>query len=495
MVNKNDKTKKLNPRKMADIVSMSGPLILKKQAKTNAVKPDDKDEKKEDKPLTPEPEFIEEPQTKESSGPEFKIPAGIPHKPAQQVQWEVEEFEASELARFQREEQEQARKKFGVKKYAVLGLLLLILGGGGYSAYAYLPKAQIKIVGKKTEWSYKDAVLASKQIKVADLGSKSIPAEVFSLKKNFTFSFLASGKKNVAQKATGALMIYNVYSSAPQTLVANTRFAAPDGKIFRLDKNVIVPGAKVAGGKLTPSSISAAVHADAAGSDYNIGPSRFTIPGFKGSPKYEGFYAESKESMAGGFVGNLAFAADADINQHKDEAVKKLKDSVIGAVRLSMPSDFKTIDGSEQFNVLGEKIIKEADPSGNFSIFLEGQASVIAFREADVLDLLKMLGESDLQKQNNLSGSLDVKNYKLEYGAGQFDSRRGQLVFNVDFEGAFWQPLNAADLSNKFLAKSEADLRPLINSLANVEKVTISFWPFWVKSVPSDPRRVEIVVE
>ncbi len=80
--------------------------------------------------------------------------------------------------------------------------------------------------------------------------------------------------------------------------MVRTRFLALDGKIFRLTKGITVPGAKIVEGKIIPSSIEAAVIADQPGEAYNIGPvSRFSIPGLKGTPKYEAFYAESKADI------------------------------------------------------------------------------------------------------------------------------------------------------------------------------------------------------
>ena len=65
----------------------------------------------------------------------------------------------------------------------------------------------------------------------------------------------------MSQKAQGTLTIYNAYSSAPQTLVATTRFVTPDGKIFRLTNEVTVPGAKITNGQIVPSSINAPIAA------------------------------------------------------------------------------------------------------------------------------------------------------------------------------------------------------------------------------------------
>ena len=112
----------------------------------------------------------------------------------------------------------------------------------------------------------------------------------------------ASGVEAVSERARGRVLIYNNFGAEAQRLVANTRLAAPDGKIYRLVNAVTVPGQKTVSGQKTPGSVETEVVADAPGESYNRGPTDFTIPGFKGGPRYEKFYARSVGSIEGGAV-------------------------------------------------------------------------------------------------------------------------------------------------------------------------------------------------
>jgi len=106
-------------------------------------------------------------------------------------------------------------------------------------------------------------------------------------------------------KSTGEIMLFNEYSSETQNLIASTRFLSSDGKTFRSIEDMIVPGATFNGNEIIPSSINIEVVADHIGADYNIGPSSFTIPGFKGSDKYSGFYGKSNMPMNGGLTESI----------------------------------------------------------------------------------------------------------------------------------------------------------------------------------------------
>lgn len=408
----------------------------------------------------------------------------------------IEDFEEKEEKQFKHEERGRKEKGFRLKKrpaitYGLLGALVVLLGIAVYLAIEFLPKAEIKIITEKSEWNYVDSVLADKNLTKIDISQKQIPAEVFSTgRKNFNFSFLATGKKMVEEKAGGKIIIYNAYSSESQRLVATTRFAAPDGKIFRLVKEIIVPSAKIVEGKIVASSIEAIVVADQAGPKYNIEPvSHFSIPGFQGSAKYQGFYAESKEAMKGGFIGEKAYPTEEDIKKAKEKAYQELKDSVESFLSLQTPPEFKIIEGSKQFNLLKQEINQQVNEKNNFTVFSEAELLNIAFKESDLKNLIEEIAKV------NLGTNFKIKTYKLEYGVGRPDFRQGRISFAINFQGVFEEPLDIENFKQKALNKNEKELKTLISTLPNIQKITISFWPFWVKRVSDDLKRVKVEVE
>jgi hypothetical protein len=407
---------------------------------------------------------------------------------------EVEKFEKEETAKFKEEEILAGKKKLKFKikfKTAILLFIILALAGGlVYSALAFLPQADIKIIAKKTNWEFNDSIIVGKSVNAIDASGKQLPAELFSQRKNLTLTFPATGKQQVERKAKGKITVYNAYSSNSQTLVAATRFAAPDGKTFRLDSKLTVPGAKVSEGKIVPSSVEAYITADKAGAEYNVGPmSRLTIPGFSGTPKFQGFYGTLEEALTGGFVGEIAAPTEADAQQGREKTVETLKKNLEVFVLAQIPPDLKLIEGGEQFTVIKENIAKEADASGAFPVFIEAEYSLLVFRETDLLNMLKALAN------NILGAELAIKSYQLEYGVGRTDFAKGQLSFPINFKGIFWKPIDAEKLKRDIRNKNEEELKTIIFSLAGVEKATASFWPFWVKSAPNNLNRITVGID
>lgn len=406
----------------------------------------------------------------------------------------IERFEKEEVDIFGKEEARRRKKLFikkpKLKTFLWMFALLILIGGGIYAAIVFLPRAEIKIITEKSDWKYNDSIIASKKVSDIDLAGKKIPAEVFSQKKNNNLLFPATGTKEVRQRATGKITVYNAYSSDSQPLIANTRFLAPDGKIFRLTAKIIVPGAKIVEGKIIPSGVEAEVAADNPGEEYNIGSVEyFSIPGFKGSAKEQGFYAESKSPFSGGFIGKVAVPTDEDIKKAKEKNKQILQQALVSFVKSQIPNNFKIIDGAERFNMSKESVNQKTDEAGNFLVFSEDELLVVAFQEIDVKNLIQELAKKDLGM------GFEPKEYQLDYGVSRTDFDNGQISFPVNFQGIFWQPLNIGEFQETAKNKKESELRAMVFTLPGVEKVTVSFWPFWVKQVPDKVERIKVIID
>ncbi|MDO8429881.1 MAG: hypothetical protein Q7S73_00765 [bacterium] len=370
---------------------------------------------------------------------------------------------------------------FGV--FALAGLIFLMFG------LQFFARAEVHIIAQKKQWLYNDSIITEKSA-VLDQARMTIPNQIFSQKQNVQLKSPASGKRQVEKKATGMITVYNSYSSDPQPLVEQTRFLSPEGKLFRLTKKIIVPAAKIVEGKIVPSSIDTEVVADGAGPDYNIGPVKlFNIPGFKGTPKYQAFYGESKNNMAGGFIGEVAYPTADDIKNAKTKSRETLEAGLNNAIFSQIPKEFKILEGAKRFSVLSQKVDEEADGSGVFGIFSESELTVIAFKEEDLKNLLVQRAKKDNGED------FQVKSFKLEYGLARADFDKGRLSFPATYSAVLAKIINMETLKSDIMGKTEFELKSKIFSLPGLESATISLWPFWVKKVPESADKITITVD
>jgi len=370
-------------------------------------------------------------------------------------------------------------------------LAVFLIGIGVWTSMKILPQADVKIITKKTPWDFKGEVVIDKRAVVSDLQDLKIPGQIFTQRKNGELRFAATEKKMVKRKATGKVTIYNNHSTKPQQLVATTRFQTDEGKVFRINKGVIVPGAKKVGGKLVPGSISTAITADKPGESYNVGPIRkLSIPGFKGSPdKYAGFYGEFKEPLSGGFVGNSYLPNEKDLAAGKKKSVAALKSSLEMTLKSQVPEDFKVLEGATQVAIVKEKLGTEVDENNKFPVFTEIEASVMGFREKDLLAALKYQLAQDVGKEYS------IKSYNIDYDLKKADLDSNKLFLDIDFSAVLIKPINEKKLRQQIVGKSESDLKASIFGLPGLENAQVSLWPFWVSKVPQKQSKIKISID
>lgn len=372
---------------------------------------------------------------------------------------------------------------------------ILVLGaalvGIGYGATVFFwSTVQIDLELTKKEWNQNMEMRATKTVSGVTAGSLTIPAEVFTLDKNTTELYPATGRSAVSEKATGKLVVYNEFGVQAQTLVARTRFATPDGKIFRLAKTITIPGAKLQSGKLTPSSIETTVVADGAGPSYNIGSvARLSIPGFQGTSKENGFYGAMPSGAAGGVSGEHAVPTSQDIASAKAKVEETLRAVLVGTVRSSMPDDFTLLDDAIRVVVTKLTVNSSTDAQGNFSVFGAAQMKAIGFRETDVQKALQALAQKD-------EPTMVFHDVQFTYSTVKPRFDVGDIAFSVASKGTLWTAFDVWDFEKKILGKNVDEARGMIGRIEGVEGGGIRVWPqFGVNKVPSNEKRVTITVE
>ena len=369
-------------------------------------------------------------------------------------------------------------------KWIGVGLVIVaVVGAALYGVTALFGHVQIAINFKQTPWQYQGTVLAdiSPGTATATIGANGtimVPAQVFRPTKNTTQLFPASAEENVSIKSQGTLTIYNAYSSAPQTLVATTRFVTPDGKVFRLAKEVIVPGAQVTNGQIVPSSINVQVIADQPGPDYNIGPvSKLTVPGFANTPKEQGFYGALASSTTGGFIGQKAVPTTADVTAAKAKMTSVLESDLEGSLSGSYPNNFNIIGGATDFEVTKLSVNASTDQNGNFSAF--GKATLMAIGFDEVALKAALMQQAQATEPSSTFSSLT-----LSYGSGTPDFTGGSLTFPLSAAGSLKRAFSAGTFDGEIAGKSIADARAAVAALPELADGSISVWPSWLWSIP-----------
>lgn len=348
-------------------------------------------------------------------------------------------------------------------------------------------KAEITINFKTMPFEYEGKILTTISATKIDNDKNILPAEIFTEKKNLSELYPASSHQNVSEKATGKILIYNNFSSTPQSLVVNTRFVTPDGKIFRLTNSITVPGAQIKGGQIVPASIEAKIVADKPGPEYNLETvDRLSIPGFKGSPKFDKFYG-SLVKTSGGFIGNKAVPTDKDIAAAKGKIIETLKSSLGVNVLPNKPNNFKILDAASEVRVTRTSVNKTTDEKGSFSVFGEAELRAIGFQEKDLQSFLLTLAEKD-------NPSKIFKTLNLTYGEVKTNFDKGELSFSVKATGVLTENFDQDSFKSQISGKNIDLARQTVLKINGLSDAKVSVWPSWASSLPKDTTRIKILI-
>ena len=299
----------------------------------------------------------------------------------------------------------------------------------------------------------------------------------------------ASGTQHVSKVATGIITIFNVYSTANQPLVAKTRFAAPDGKIYRIQSPVVVPGAtKKADGTLTPGSTTASVYADVAGASYNLAQAtHFNLPGFAGKPQYATFYAQSQGAITGGFVGDQPAVAAADMTKAQATLQNQLNAAVTTASVANIPSGFLPIANS--LSIIYSDIVQTQGADNTVILSQSANGTSAIMRAQDLAAALAT------QKVDGYNGeAIDfVDSEKITLSVPSGTKPVGELtVLLAGTPVLVWQ-FDPDVIKQTLLGKNKSDYESIIKTFApSVERATLTIRPFWESVIPTDQGKLGV---
>lgn len=301
--------------------------------------------------------------------------------------------------------------------------------------------------------------------------------------------------KKVISKSRGTITVYNNFNSSKQKLIKNTRFKTADGKLFRLLDSIVVPGMT----GITPGKIEANVIADDIGEEFNIGPSKFTIPGFEGTSRYNGFYAVSEGYMIGGANGDKYVVAKEDI-----ENVNKIKENIIKDKTLKQI--FTTIDenyvlATETAMYDFENNLTDYEYNREDKYKIKGNLHVISFDKEYLAKKIAEVGLDNysgekLKLLNSDKLNITLSKNILESGIKNFKDVK-DISISIKGEASLVYVLPDSIIKD-LLTNSENNkdsFSKILNKLNNVDSATAKVFPPWSNYYPSNREKITIIFD
>lgn len=380
------------------------------------------------------------------------------------------------------------RKKGGIFIWvaAVFAIIVLV-----FASSTFFEKATLKIVPKQKTAPFDSIVVARRG---ADQTAKNLlPFEMMEITDSVSRQVLATVLEKVLRRASGTVVIYNNFSRESQRLIKNTRFESSDGKIYRIHESVVVPGQKTENGKTVPGSLEIDVYADEPGAEYNKELSDFTIPGFKGTPRFAKFYARGKTEISGGFSGEQKTLGQEEFKKVVAELEKELEDKLRANASAGKPDGFVLFpDGI--FVVFAEDELPraEAAESGYATVTKKATLYGAIFNEESfgnfITEKLSYAEEGASVKVENVK-ELD---FKIIDKANFNPEDDAQFSFTLKGSPHLVWGFDAEQLQNKLRAVKKRDLTAILAEFPSITRAEVTFRPFWKRSFPDEPKNIII---
>ncbi len=381
------------------------------------------------------------------------------------------------------------------RKKSLIFLALIILGASlSYLFFFKLPKVTLIIYPKKIQ-KVVEARLGCAPIETIDFENQILPAKILTFERIFEKKFSASGKKLITTKASGKVKIYNAYSSQPQILVKNTRLLGiKSKKLFRLPKKVVIEGAKVIKGKIVPSYIITEIIADKPGEEFNIGRDKFFFPAFKEShsPRYSKVWAETIEEIKGGESKKVTFITKEDLYQATSSLEKNLKFLLETELKEKTKNNFLLPQKNFNLKIEYTTSLKNLLNSQKEDFVLKGKASLETFAISKK-DFLKFI-EFALKKEVDFE-KWQIEDFKEEFSEVKKEVAHPLISFKAVIKVSLLRKIDPNFLKQKIRNYQEKDLRNFLANLKEIEKAQVIFWPFWVKKVPRNLKKIIIKIK
>ncbi len=323
-----------------------------------------------------------------------------------------------------------------------------------------------------------------------DAGDGALSFDIMSISDTASTTVPASGSTTSGTVATGRVILYNAFSKDARTLIINTRLEANNGKIYKTDAQVVIPGMK----GTTPGSVEVGVHASAQGEEYNSPLTDFKIVAFKGTTKESKVYARSKTEITGGASGNVHTITADEASKAQEALLGTLKDKLTKEAAVQIPKGF--ISYPDAVFIATENTTPNLS-STDVSVPVTIKATLTALMwNKDALS--KKIAQDNLSDYNGAPvtiPNLDTLTLALKDKANIKPADAKDISFTLSGKAHIVWTIDTDKLLGDLVGKNKSVFKTVLASYPAVSEGEVFIKPFWKSSFPSDKTKIKIEIK
>jgi hypothetical protein len=384
----------------------------------------------------------------------------------------------------------------GVSRRVVVAAVVLILVAAslGVAGFLYLPSATI-VLNPATQplGPLELTIVADENATAPDPATLTVPARRFTFDAQVTGTFPATGKKITETKATGSVRFKNLDTGRSNTIPAGSIVQTQSGIQFRTLAQVDLPPANISiidfKFVVVPSTADVGVEAVQPGVAGDVAADTIVVV-----PKGENgkrLLVSNPSATSGGTHTETPTVAQADIDAALQSLDQKLRDAVDAKIAANegVPSAVRLFAETKQ---LGEST-PTVDPATlldkevpEFELGLSASATALGVDPSPVAGLAEGRLEGQIDDGWRLvEGSVDVQ-------VGEAIVAGQEISFPATARAAEVRNVDRAEVLSRVKGLELPKARTV---LAEYGQATLSAWPDWVTTVPTNDSRIDLRIE
>lgn len=370
-------------------------------------------------------------------------------------------------------------------------LLTIIMLGVVFWIGVLFKSAYVTITAKQENIEYKTKAFSAGR----NLGGNYIDFEIMIESEKKSKDYILTESKEVSSKATGSIVLFNEFSTKPEKLLAGTYVSDQDGKTYRLNSTVNIPGYKMDKQKKIPGQVEVGITSFLAGESYNGTPEKFYINSFKGTTKYSKIYGVLQSELKGGIQGLVYYLEEEDIDKLKHIAESSFKDELFNKVRALLPSGYILYPGAIKFSYEIDKDVLSDTPETKVPI--TGTLSAVLIKEESLIKNIIKQSLPNATKEEIPEITIDgVKDLVFTLNSGQLINKSTNM-FDFQLTGplkALWNP-NKEKLKTNLSGAHKDNVLPIFRENKGITKAMVKIFPPWDKYLPNNPSKININIQ
>ncbi len=361
-----------------------------------------------------------------------------------------------------------------------LGALVLLIGFLVW-AMVFAPHATVVITARTTDSALNSNVTLGQAV-ATDLKAGTIKAEVKTAKKDVSIPFTATGKKDVGEKSTATVKLYNDSFDA----VTVSGAVSAGGFNFVLSSTTVPKGSCSRPSSCSPGTATGTITAAASGANTN------GVSGSLGGLPTD-ISGSIVSATTGGTDKTVTVVQQSDVDAVSNDVLRSGEaETAKSDLKKQFGSEYIVLDGTFKSDTTGVKpspaVGSEASDGkgtlgGSVTFSLVGISKKEAGKYLDAYFAQQIDGRADQKVYRNGVDTVAFTN---------FVSKDDHYTANISTNGKIGPKIDEAALKEFAKGKRYGEIQSHVQATNGVDNVDVKFSPFWVSTAPGDVNKISI---